>query len=102
MAKGIGYYEHDIKVRFTEERINKSSNWQWLIECTEERFSAPKEITSVNEFIGVLASLHEPFAFLATVVDLVGDFKPRYFINVVGKVVRLRPPQKWNDQARRF
>lgn len=76
MAKGIGYYEHDIKVRFTEERINKSSNWQWLIECTEERFSAPKEITSVNEFIGVLASLHEPFAFLATVVDLVGDFKP--------------------------
>ena len=60
MAKGIGYYEHDIKVRFTEERINKSSNWQWLIECTEERFSAPKEITSVNEFIGVLASLHEP------------------------------------------
>lgn len=76
MAKGIGYYEHYIKVRFTEERINKSSNWQWLIDCTEERFSAPKEITSVNEFIGVLTALHEPFAFLATVVDLVGDFKP--------------------------
>lgn len=65
MEKGIGYYEHDIKVRFTEERINKSSNWQWLIECTEERFSAPKEITSVNEFPGVLTTLHEPFEFLA-------------------------------------
>ena len=76
MEKGIGYYEHDIKVRFTEERINRSSNWQWLIECTEERFSAPKEITSVNEFPSVLRTLHEPFEFLASIVDLVGDFKP--------------------------
>lgn len=64
MEKGIGYYEHDIKVRFTEERINKSSNWQWLIDCTEERFSAPKEITSVNEFIGVLTALMNPLLFL--------------------------------------
>ena len=76
MKKGSGYYEHEIKVKFTEGLINKSSDWQWLVECTEERFSAPKKISSVNEFLGAFSLIHDPYVILASVVDSTGDFKP--------------------------
>ena len=80
MAKGSGYFEHDVKVRYTEGLIDKSNDWQWFVDYIEARFEAPKEISAVGEFDGVFSSVSRPYIYLAGIVDAIGDFKPEISI----------------------
>ncbi len=73
-----GYYEHESRVKFTDGLLNQSHDWQWFIELTEERFEHPVEIASVEEFQRAFSSLHDPYVYLARIVDSIGDFKPSF------------------------
>ena len=78
MAERIGRYGRDTRVRFTEGLIDRAGDWQWFIECTEEEFDAPKEIASVGDFNDAFFAVREPYICLASIVDVIGDFKPDF------------------------
>ena len=75
MTEYAGHYDHDVRVRFAEGLINRANDWQWLIDCTEECFEGPEEISSVREFLGSFSSVHDPYIFLASIVDTIDDVK---------------------------
>lgn len=78
MAKRAGYYEHETRVKLTEALIDRADDWQWFIDCTEDRFEDPGEIDSVHEFLDALLAVRRPYTYLASIVDSVGDFKPTF------------------------
>ena len=78
MAERTGYYEHAARVRFTQGLIDQTNDWQWLVDLTEERFEEPKEISSVREFLEAFSSIHDPYVYLASIIDSVGDTRPTF------------------------
>lgn len=67
---GIGYYEHEIEVRFTESLLNKSTEWQWFIDETEAKFGdAVDEIASFDDFSKVLRAISSVYSHFCAIAD---------------------------------
>lgn len=88
MTEHTGYYEHSARVRFAEGLMGQTDDWQWFVELTEECFEGPIEISSVREFLGVFSSVHDPYVYLASIVDSVGDIKPVFSASWLTKVYK--------------
>lgn len=88
MTEHTGYYEHSARVRFAEGLMGQTDDWQWFVELTEECFERPIEISSVREFLGVFSSVHDPYVYLASIVDSVGDIKPVFSASWLTKVYK--------------
>lgn len=72
---GLGYYEHEIEVKFAEGLLSSSREWQWFIECTECNIEPNVDMNSVSDFVRCYQSIQPAYTHLARLVDAVGPLK---------------------------
>ena len=46
----MGYYEHEIEVKFAEGLLNSSREWQWFIDYTEGSIEPDADMESISDF----------------------------------------------------
>ena len=72
---GLGYYEHEIEVKFAEGLLNSSREWQWFIDYTEGSIEPDADMESISDFGKCYHSIQSVFVHLARLVDAVGPLK---------------------------
>ena len=72
---GLGYYEHEIEVKFAEGLLNSSREWQWFIDYTEGSIEPDADMESISDFGKCYHSIQSVFVHLARLVDTVGPLK---------------------------
>ena len=99
---GASYYEHKIEVRFAEELLSSSNNWQWFIEYTEETFEPLLSLESMSDYSACYSSVQSAYVHLARVVDQVGDVKPEFntaWLSRVYECVLVRSGLMWPEDC---
>ena len=71
----MGYYEHEIEVKFAEGLLNSSREWQWFIDYTEGSIEPDADMESISDFGKCYHSIQSVFVHLARLVDAVGPLK---------------------------
>lgn len=69
------YFDHEIKVRYIDELLNHSLNWQWLINETENAFDYfGSNVSNYMQFKEVYSNLCQPYKYLAK-INSIGSIK---------------------------
>ena len=67
------YFDHETEVKYTENVLNKSRDWSWLIEYIEENFEFDFEIDAVSKFYPLFSKIEQLFNYLKSINELADE-----------------------------
>lgn len=65
----IGYYEHEIEVRFTEGIMSSSNDWQWFVDYTEKQFNPVIALTNMSDFNNCYFSISQVYVHFSKISE---------------------------------
>lgn len=71
------YFEHEIKVKYIDGLLCKSTDWSWFIEYIQENFEPDILVYTANDFIPQFSRIKDIFDHLSRIHELVDSLEIR-------------------------
>ncbi len=69
------YFEHEIQVKYVDNLLSKSTDWNWFIDYLEENFEVDFTIANSTDFFNVFSEVKDVFVHLNKIHEIVDDIK---------------------------
>ena len=69
------YFEHEIQVKYVDNLLSKSTDWNWFIDYLEENFEVDFTIANSTDFFNVFSEIKDVFVHLNKIHEIVDDIK---------------------------
>ena len=69
------YFEHETQVKYVENLLSKSANWDWFVDYLEENFEVDCTISNCADFFNVFREVKDVFVHLNKIHEIVDDIK---------------------------
>lgn len=79
---GKNYFEHDVQVKYVENLLANSNDWQWLIDYIENNFEIDLCINTFNEFMPKYKLIKDVFAHLIKLNDCEVNFSKKWLEDI--------------------